>query len=679
MATERRVGLRPVLARLSLAAALLGGLPGCAHAPVATGTAATGNARAQSEIISTITGDSPNFAQLANGSLMTVVSRDFGRGAKAGALVEFYYPHCATDQLWDSYIGVATGGTLRWAHQLRLVGQSIADDTGRVTSDFEGPGYTLKIEDVVSPTSNVHLRHVTLHNEGTQPLQNVSLVDYGYFMLNSLPTGDRVRYDASAHALLQSDTGVGVAVTADPAPTDARCGLANVPLGAAEDARCAAEQLAWKGPQAAGPSMGGVNATLRNAVGTLAPGQSASVTYALGAGPDTQSALDTARAGLESGWSGVTAADAQHWQAWLARARMPQGLSADALAVYRRALVTLGQHHVDDGAFIAAPTNLNPPYRFVWPRDGSLIALTLLNAGYVDEAKNFFAFCERLQQPSGGFAVNYFPDGSRPLWDFGPNGNEHDEVATFAWGVAQVYARTGDRAWLEARWPAVKRACAFLLAQQQPDGLLSTCRDLWELNDDGTWTYSNAAAWAGLSASAAIATQLGDDADAGLYHAAAVRLHDAMAKELAPAGYFVRGIRHGQVDPTLEAANLALGRYGFNAWADDDPLLLKTGQLVEQRLSSPGGGVRRYENDQYYDGQPWPVATAWLGLHKLALGDRPGATRLFDVMTRYADTTGARMLGEQFNEQQHRWVSAFPLAWSEAAYIQFALALDSGH
>ncbi|HEY9721815.1 MAG TPA: glycoside hydrolase family 15 protein, partial [Oscillatoriaceae cyanobacterium] len=394
--------------------------------------------------------------------------------------------------------------------------------------------------------------------------------------------------------------------------------------------------------------------------------------------PDGTRALATAQAGLAQGWNGVSQADATRWQTWLGRARMPQGLSSDALAVYRRALITLGQHHVDNGGFIAAPTNLNPPYRFVWPRDGSLMALTLMNVGYVSEAKAFFEFCEHLQQASGGFAVNYFPDASRPLWDFGPNGNEHDEVGTFAWGVAQVYARTGDRQWLEARWPAVKRACEFLIAQQKPDGLLSTCRDLWELNDDGTWTYSNAAAWAGLNASAQLAAQLGDTAAATRYHDAAARMHAAMAAELAPSGYFIRGIRNGRPDATVEAANLALGRYGFGAWADDDPLMLATGRMVESRLSSPGGGVRRYENDQYYNGQPWPVSTAWLGMHDLALGDRAGAQRLFDVMTRYAKTTDALMLGEQFNEQQHRWVSAFPLAWSEAAYIQFANALSAG-
>ena len=54
------------------------------------------------EPISAALGNPPNFAALGNGSAMSVVSREWGRGAKAGALVELYYPHYDADNLWDS-------------------------------------------------------------------------------------------------------------------------------------------------------------------------------------------------------------------------------------------------------------------------------------------------------------------------------------------------------------------------------------------------------------------------------------------------------------------------------------------------------------------------------------------------------------------------------------------------
>ena len=78
------------------------------------------------EPVSRALGNPPNFAQLGNGSTMSVVSRAWGRGAKAGALVELYWPHYGEDNLWDSYVGVRTrDAKLRWAHDLELRGQRI--------------------------------------------------------------------------------------------------------------------------------------------------------------------------------------------------------------------------------------------------------------------------------------------------------------------------------------------------------------------------------------------------------------------------------------------------------------------------------------------------------------------------------------------------------------------------
>jgi GH15 family glucan-1,4-alpha-glucosidase len=350
-------------------------------------------------------------------------------------------------------------------------------------------------------------------------------------------------------------------------------------------------------------------------------------------------------------------------------------MPAAAAAVYRRALVTMEQSVNDVGGIIAAPTNLNPPYRFVWPRDGSFIARCLQSVGFDADARRCFEFQERLQRPDGGWAVNYFPDGSRPLWEFGAKGDEHDEVGTFVWGVDETFRADGDTSWLAARWPAVQKACDFLLRQQQANGLLTTCRDLWELDSDGSWTYSNGAAWAGLQAGARIAQQLGHDAESERYLAAASRLKAAIEQNLVFEGVLVRGARGGGVDRTLEAANLALGSNTFGVWSDSDPRLKQTADAVGRKLISPWGGIRRYEGDRYYDGQPWPVSTAWLGMVRLAEGDRAGAQALFDTMTRYAQQTDALMLGEQFDEANKRWVSAFPLNWSEAVYVQFAQQL----
>lgn len=647
-------------------------LLGCTSSGPGPAGARTAEAMSASrEPISAITGDSPNFAQLSDGSMMTVVSRDFGRGAKAGALVELYYPHYATDHLWDAYVGVRTGGEHRWAHQLKLVGQSMAPDSGRVISRFAGEGYSLVIEDLMPQDGGAHLRRATLTNTSDRPI-DATIDFYGFFTLNHLPTGDRLR--AENGTLLQVDGQTAVAVTAERPADRWHLGSANQPIGAQQDARQAAESGKYNRREAVGPALGGVNGTISHDLGALAPGESAGMTYAIGVAGEEASALMSARRALSKPWGRQVEAEKAHWLKHLARYRQP-AMPAEASEVYRRALITLKQLTADNGAIIAAPTNMNPPYRFVWPRDGALIALSLLEAGDAETAKRFFTFCERLQQPTGGFAINYFPDASKPLWDFGRDGNEHDQVGMFAWGVGEVYQATGDAAWARARWGAVAKACDFLLEVQREDGLLGPCRDLWELDHDGTWTYSNGAGVAGLRAGAKLAALMGEPARGARYAQAAKKLEQAIRDQLVVDGALSRGLRKKGLDPTIEAANLALGGAAFKVFPDADPIMRATGAMVESRLASPGGGIRRYEGDRYYDGQPWPVATTWLAMHQLALGDSQAARARFDAMTRYAHQTDARMLGEQFDEGKGRWVSAFPLAWSEAAYVQAAVRL----
>ncbi len=635
------------------------------------------------DIISTLTGNPPNFAQMANGSLMTVVSRGWGRGAEAGALVEFYYPHDSTDQLWDSYVGLRTPFGFQWAQQLTLLGQRIVPDTGEVETTFsgyaEGTSYRLVLDDVVLPHTDAHVRHVEVIDTGSVPLQGLAVDNYAYFTLNSWPWGDKLTYDPGSGAFIQTDTGVAVAVASDRPTARWQCGLANLPLGSHGDARLAAQDNSLSDTTQSGPSPGGVNQDMEQDLGTVAPGQSAGVTYFIGAGPSAAAALTQLKSAQALGWPGSAQADQEFWLQRLAAARMPSGMVGLPLACYRRALITLWQHVADTGAILAAPTNLDPPYRFTWPRDGVFVALSLLQAGDPVPAERLFPFLESVQKPDGSWAVNYFPDGSGPLWDFGASGNEHDQDGIFVWGAERVYERTHDPNWLSARWPAVHRACDYLLSQQEPDGLLTKCRDLWELSTDGSWTFSNAAAWAGLESGARIASSQGDATDAARYQSAADRLKAAIDSLLvAPGGYFGRGRVDDGIDPTLEAANLALGTSWFGVEPDGDPRLARTAELLRQNLTSPWGGLRRYQGDTYYGGQPWPVTTGWLGLYDLSQGDRQDAQKALDVMTRYASQTQALMLGEQFDESQGRWVSAFPLAWSEATYVRLALALDDG-
>lgn len=636
------------------------------------------------EPISAALGNPPNFAQMGNGSLMSVVSRAAGqnatrglgegRGAKAGALVELYWPHYTQDNLWDSYVGLKTrGAKLRWGHDYALTAQRVVPDTGLVVTELAGFGVTITIEDLVRPEHDAHVRHVTVKNVSNATLDDVDLAYYAYYTLENLPQGDRIRFDAASGAFLQRDNHAAVATLADRAPRIAHCGNILNLWGHHRDARTAAESddLTPCTPETAG--LGGVNGTMMIRLPSLRPGATEEVTFAVGMGGDEGRALAEAKDALAGDWTSRKREDADRWARELARATLPAQLPDDARDVYRRAVITILQHRVDNGGFVAASTLTSPVYRLIWPRDGSKTAVDMLEAGFAPEAKSFFELLETLQKPDGSFAVNYNPDGKSAFFDFGGDQNENDQPGMLPWGVGRVLDATGDTAWAAARWPAVERAANFLLSISK-DGLIGKSRDLWELETGSSWTYSNGSAVAGLEAAAHIAEAIGEDGARYAERARAIRA--AMDRQLVtPQGYFARGSKNGTIDARLEIANLALASGGFDILPDSDPRIAKLGDLVEARLGTPGGAVRRYEGDRYYGGQPWPVASAWLAIHRLARGDRAKAERLFDVMTEQAHATDTLMLGEQFDEAAKAWLSAAPLVWSEAAYIRTARAL----
>jgi hypothetical protein len=628
-------------------------------------------------------GNPPNFASLGNGSAMSVVSRSEGRGSKAGALVELYWPSYATDNLWDSYVGVRSRGKkLRWAHQLELTGQRVVDDTGLVQSDFDGGDLTMRVEDVMRPSSDAHVRHVVVTNKTAAPIDDAEVAFYAFFTIDNLPTGDRIRFDAPSGALVQSEGATAIATLADRPPVASHCGQVLSPLGRQRDARAAAESGKLSPCTSAAAGLTGVNGVLVHSLGTIPAHETRDITYAIGLGADEAHALAAGRAAFDGGFAARVSEDRDRWAGVLARATIPPRLPPDAIAVYRRAIVTMFQHRVSNGAFVAASTLTSPAYRFVWPRDGSKTAVDLLEAGFVDEAKAFFEFLETLPHDDGSFAINYIPDGKHAFLDWGADLNENDEPAMLPWGVDRVYEVTHDASWLRARWSVVRRIAEHIVALgSTTSGLVKPSRDLWELDIGGSWTYTNGANVAGLEAASRIATALGAAADADRYASHAKALRAAMEANLVtPDGYWARGMKYGllggsSLDSRLEIANLAFGRGGFDLYPDTDPRLALVGDRVKQRLAMPDGAVRRYEGDRYYGGQPWPVAAAWLAQHELARGDRASAEKRFATLTRQARATDSRMLGEQFDEDKKEWVSAMPLVWSEAAYVRSALVL----
>ena len=51
-------------------------------------------------------------------------------------------------------------------------------------------------------------------------------------------------------------------------------------------------------------------------------------------------------------------------------------------------------------------------YSYMWPRDGALVATTLIKTGYSEISRRFFEFCYHAIRKDGYFLHKYSPDGS---------------------------------------------------------------------------------------------------------------------------------------------------------------------------------------------------------------------------------------------------------------------------
>lgn len=94
-------------------------------------------------------------------------------------------------------------------------------------------------------------------------------------------------------------------------------------------------------------------------------------------------------------------------------------------------------------------------YTRSWIRDGAIMASALLRVGRVAEAQDFVRWYAPHQKDDGN--VPCCVDRSGPDWLV-----EHDSHGQLVFAIAECFRFGGDRAFLDAHWVHVVRACAFL-------------------------------------------------------------------------------------------------------------------------------------------------------------------------------------------------------------------------
>jgi glucoamylase len=360
-------------------------------------------------------------------------------------------------------------------------------------------------------------------------------------------------------------------------------------------------------------------------------------------------------------------------------------------------------------------------YHLVWTRDMVQTASALLACGRAETARRALVYLACTQQPNGGFAQNFWIDGT-PYW----SGKQLDEVA-FPLILAWRLWKADGLGELEI-FPFVERAVGFLVKNAP-----ITHQERWEENA-GYSPSTLAAVIGGLICSAEIARAhqseelavfLEEYADwieghledwtvtnNGVLHPDVKRhymrirppecgeayAHEGCGKELIQLANRPPGTRYEfEAREIIDAGFLELVRYGVRR--ADDPLIIDSLKVVDRVLKRDlpqGPGWLRYNWDGYgqkddggaYEGwgtgRVWPLLTGERAHYELAAGN--GVIPLIASYERYA-TCGQMMPEQVWDEPDmpERSLrkgqpagSAVPLVWAHAEYLKLLRSAVDG-
>ena len=352
-------------------------------------------------------------------------------------------------------------------------------------------------------------------------------------------------------------------------------------------------------------------------------------------------------------------------------------------------------------------------YHLVWTRDMVQTASALLACGRIDTARRALVYLACTQQPNGGFAQNFWIDGT-PYW----RGQQLDEVAfpvILAWrlwkanGLGEIDI-----------FPFVERAAGFLVRNAP-----ITLQDRWEENS-GYSPSTLAAVIAALICAAEmarardsmeIADFLEEFADwiehhledwtvtnNGVLHPAIKRHYmrirppesgeayacESCGKEIIRLNNRPPGTRYEfEAREIIDAGFLELVRYGVRR--ADDPLIIDSLAVVDEVLKRElpqGPGWLRYNWDGYGQrpdgsdyqgwgqGRVWPLLTGERAHFELAAGKDIAAL----IQTYEEFATCGQMMPEQVWDEADCTNcslrlgkpagSAVPLVWAHAEYLK---------
>ena len=382
------------------------------------------------------------------------------------------------------------------------------------------------------------------------------------------------------------------------------------------------------------------------------------------------------------------------WREWSGRCTY-QGKWRDAVL---RSLITLkGLTFLPTGGIVAAPTTSLPEliggvrnwdYRFCWVRDATLTLQALLNAGYLDEARDWREWLLRAVAGSPSeLNLLYGLHGERRLTEL--------ELPWLQGYEKSTPVRTGNAAYLQYQLDIFGEVANTLFQARQAGlapakhsrhevalAMLEFLETGWERPDEGIWevrgprrhfVHSKMMAWLAVD-------RLIRSAELGRFTTDIPRwkkLRDAIHDQVCRQGFdpdmnsFVQyyGSKY------LDASILMMPLVGF--LPAEDPRVMGTVKAIETHLMQDGF-VGRYTQDPAVDGLPHGEASFlpcsfWLADNYELQGRHPEAVRMFERLLEIRNDVG--LLSEEYDAKEKRQLGNFPQAFSHVGLVNTAFNL----
>lgn len=366
--------------------------------------------------------------------------------------------------------------------------------------------------------------------------------------------------------------------------------------------------------------------------------------------------------------------------------------------LYKRSLLILKTQIDKDGAIIAANDSDNmqfnkDTYSYMWPRDGAIVAIALIKAGFSSMTRPFFEFCRDVLYKEGCLLHKYNPDktlgSSWHPWILRDEFSlpiQEDGTALVLHALWIYYQETNDKEFIKRLYPAlIKPMGDFLARNRYENGLPKESYDLWE-ERRAIFTFTTSAVLAGLISADRLGHLFLDKEFCERCTVGYEIIKEAMIEYLynEEKGYFRRSVsfeKGGVVyDDAMDSS--VYGLFEFGVFDADDPKVVSTMQKMREWLwvKTDVGGIARYYNDYYHQktkdidtvpGNPWFVCTLWYAkwlIKKAKTKDE--LKEALDILNWVADhalSTG--VLAEQIHPYTGEPLSVSPLTWSHAEFV----------